>query len=75
MSAHLQWLWERIGPHADYFRSLVADGVQVDVWCSYTTDCDHGGFTLEPDAAEIARSLGVPLHVSTVFAGRGNEAG
>ena len=75
MSAHLRWLWDRIGPHAHYFRSLVGEGVEVDVWCSYITDCDHCGFTLEPDAAEIARSLGVPLHVSTVFVGRDDEAG
>ena len=67
-SEHLGWLWQRVRPHKDYFRSLVESGVEVDVFCGYRSNCDHCGFSLEPDAVEIARELGVRLEFSIIIA-------
>jgi len=45
---HLDWLWTEVGPHVEYFNSLIADGAFVDIFCGYISDCDHCGFDLAP---------------------------
>jgi hypothetical protein len=65
---HLAWLWDQIQPHAAFFRSLAAeDGVDMDIFCGYRSDCAECGFEVTPDALTIVHALNVPLEVSVVF--------
>jgi len=68
LSDHLDWLWERVRPHQDYFRKLAAeDGIDVDLFCGYRSDCAECGFEVQPEALEIVQALDIPLEVSVVF--------
>jgi hypothetical protein len=68
LSDHLDWLWERVRPHRDYFRKLAAeDGIDVDLFCGYRSDCAECGFEVQPEALEIVQALDIPLEVSVVF--------
>jgi hypothetical protein len=67
-STHLNWLWERVQPHQAYFRDLAAEeGVDIDLFCGYRSDCAECGFEVQPDALTIVQSLEIPLEVSVVF--------
>lgn len=68
LSDHLDWLWAQVRPHQDYFRALAAEeGVDVDVFCGYRSDCAECGFEVRPGALTLVRALDVPLEVSVVF--------
>jgi uncharacterized 2Fe-2S/4Fe-4S cluster protein (DUF4445 family) len=61
-------LWAQVRPHQDYFRALAAEeGVDVDVFCGYRSDCAECGFEVRPGALTLVRALDVPLEVSVVF--------
>jgi hypothetical protein len=65
---HLGWLWEQVQPHQDYFRALAAEeGVEVDLFCGYRSDCAECGFGVQPEALKITQALNIPLEVSVVF--------
>ena len=65
LSDHLRELRRLVEPKAEYLRTLDA---RVDVICGYRSNCDLGGFTVEPDALAIFAALNVPLHVSIIIA-------
>lgn len=68
LSDHLDWLWNRVRPHRDYFRALAAEeGIEVDIFCGYRSDCAECGFEVQPDALKIVQALGVPLEVSVIL--------
>ena len=68
LDEHLDWLWTRVEPHQDYFRALAAEeGVDVDLFCGYRSDCAECGFEVQPEALTIVQALSVPLEVSVVF--------
>jgi len=68
LSTHLNWLWERVEPHQAYFRDLAAEeGIDVDLFCGYRSDCAECGFEVQPGALEIVQALEIPLEVSVVF--------
>ncbi len=68
LSDHLDWLWAQVQPHRDYFRELAAEeGVDVDLFCGYRSDCAECGFEVQPEALEIVQTLDIPLEVSVVF--------
>jgi hypothetical protein len=65
---HLDWLWTQVQPHQEYFRELAAEeGVDVDLFCGYRSDCGECGFEVEPEALTIVQALSIPLEVSVVF--------
>ena len=68
LDKHLGWLWERVQPHQAFFRELAAeDGIDVDLFCGYRSDCAECGFEVQPEALEIVQALSIPLEVSVVF--------
>jgi hypothetical protein len=68
LSDHLDWLWTQVRPHRDYFRALAAEeGIDVDLFCGYRSDCAECGFEVRPEAVEIVQALEIPLEVSVVF--------
>ena len=68
VSDHLLWLDQTLRPHLDYFRSLVDAGVEIDLFCGYRSDCDHCGFSVNPEALALAHDLGVQIEVSVIVA-------
>lgn len=65
---HLDWLWTQVQPHQEYFRELAAEeGVDVDLFCGYRSDCAECGFEVQPQALRIVQALSIPLEVSVVF--------
>ena len=68
LSAHLCWIWEQVRPHRDYFRALAAEeGIDVDLFCGYRTDCAECGFEVCPEALRLTQALHVPLEMSVVL--------
>jgi hypothetical protein len=68
LNNHLQWIWEQVRPHQDYFRALSGEeDTQVDLFCGYRTDCAECGFEICPEALEITQALDIPLEVSVVL--------
>ncbi|NBB74442.1 MAG: DUF4279 domain-containing protein [Bacteroidetes bacterium] len=68
LSDHLCWLWEQVRPHQAYVRSLVDDdGIDVDLFLGYRSNCGECGFEICPDALAITQALGIPLEVSVIF--------
>jgi hypothetical protein len=68
LTDHLNWLWNTIKPHSDYFKELLQKGRKVDVFCGYRSDSDNAGFIVQPDALEIFASLNIPFQVSCIIA-------
>lgn len=68
LTEHLNWLWQQVQPHQDYFRLLVESGVKMDILCGYRSNCDHCGFGVDPNAVEIAQKLGIRLEFSVIIA-------
>ena len=67
LTAHLEWLWEKISLYADYFRSLVEGGIRMDVFCGYRANSDTAGFSIKPRALRIVHELQIPLEVSVII--------
>ena len=68
LSKHISNLWETIEPHKEFFKGLVEKGVDIDVFCGYSSDCDHAGFSIEPQAFEIFTYLNIILEMSVIVA-------
>ncbi len=66
LTEHLMWIWEQIKPHSQYIKSLVAKGVEVDLFCSYTCEFDNGGFIIQSEVYEILEVLKIPIGFSIV---------
>jgi len=68
LSDHLDWLWDEVRPHRDYFRGLAEqDDIDVDIFCGYRSDCAVCGFEIRPASLKITQALEVPLEVSAIF--------
>ena len=67
LDEHLQTLWESLKPHTAYLKSL-KEGLTVDVFCRYSSDCESAGFEVSHRSLEIFTELEVPFGVSVVVA-------
>src|SRR5437773_6080987 len=65
LDAHLKWLDQQLRPHYDYLRSL-KPRAKLDIFCSYTSEGDQGGFSLSPKALAIFTELGIKLELSLI---------
>lgn len=68
LTEHLEALWSVVCNHVDYLKELKTQGLSVDIFCGYRSDCDHAGFTVAPGALRIFRELDVPFGVSVIIA-------
>ena len=66
LTKHLEWIWETIKPHIEYFKSLIDANINIDIFCSYTSDCDNGGFELKPQVYEMLATLKVQIGFSII---------
>lgn len=58
-------LWDLLGEQKSYLIEL-KERYELDVICSYTTDCDHAGVEISSEALEILSQLGIPFGLSIV---------
>jgi len=68
LSEHLCWLKDKILPHSAYFKKLIKDGIEIDIFCGYRSDCDHAGLSVTPDALELFTVLGIKMELSIIIA-------
>jgi len=64
---HILWIWEQIKPHIEYFMDLKKKGVEMDLFCSFTTDSDQDGFTLDARTNEFINKLQLNIEFSIIF--------
>ena len=64
---HLQWLINVIKPHQDYFDDLIEKGVKLDIYISYSSDCETGGFSINSNLLEYFCKNNIVLEFSVAF--------
>ena len=62
---HLQWLWEQVKPHADYFKSVLSCAAWADVCLGCLSSCAWPVLEAHRSGLEIVRQL--PLSISFNF--------
>ena len=67
LAEHILWIWEQIKPHINYFMDLKKKGVEMDLFCSFTTDSDQDGFTLDARTYEFINKLQLNIEFSIIF--------
>lgn len=65
LNEQLVELWDRIKEHKEYLLMLKKK-YEIDIFCSYTSDCDHAGVDLKPEALRIFSELNVNFGLSIV---------
>jgi hypothetical protein len=68
LSKHLTWLWDQVKPNKNKLLDFKkVSGVKINIFCSYTSNCDYSGFGVDADAMKIFSELGIGLEVSTII--------
>ncbi|MFO0960594.1 MAG: DUF4279 domain-containing protein [Isosphaeraceae bacterium] len=62
---HLDALWRVVRPHVDYLKGL-KQGLNVDVFCGYRSNCSTAGFEVDHRALAIFTELEVPFGISVI---------
>ncbi|MBN2534379.1 MAG: DUF4279 domain-containing protein [Spirochaetales bacterium] len=65
---HIEWLWQTIEPHIEFFFELKEKNVKMDIFCGYRTNCDNGGFNLDTKSIEILNKFKIPIGFSIIIA-------
>jgi len=65
LHAHIDALWKNFRQHKSYLREL-KQTLTVDVFLSYTSDCDHAGVVVPYQSLEMFRELQIPFGLSIV---------
>lgn len=63
---HLLWIWKQLAPHKKYFKELISTGIELDIFCSFTSDCDQDGFILDRKFIETLSELSLPIEFSVI---------
>lgn len=58
-------LWDMLIEHKFYLIGL-KEKYRLEVFCSYTSDCDHAGVEISSEALEIFSQLGIPFGLSII---------
>jgi hypothetical protein len=66
LAAHLEHLSTVFQPHIAFLKNLKKT-CSVDIFCKYTSDCDHAGFEVDHKALFIFEALEIPFGVSIVI--------
>ena len=65
LDKHIQSLWAIIKPHKEFLLSLKEKHI-VDVFCGYSSNCDHAGFEVSPRSLEMFIELDIPFGISVL---------
>ena len=68
LTAHLVWLHKKLSPHKAYLRRLQRQGVKMDIYCGYRSNCDFAGFEIRPAAYGIFRDFSLPFGCCVIIA-------
>ncbi|MDP4073714.1 DUF4279 domain-containing protein [Acidovorax sp. A1169] len=68
LDAHLQWLWQTIAPHQDYFRQLIALSSSAELVLGCFSESPYPYLTVESDSLHLLRelNLGVSFNFTCV---------
>ena len=66
LTAHLEWLWERMEPFTEILLKKFYSGIKMDFFCSYTAQNDNAGFSVEPKLYGILAAMPIPLGFSII---------
>lgn len=67
LEKHLLWLKKKLLPHKKYILRLKKKNT-VDIYCSYRSDSDQGGFSLSPKSLELFVELDILFEFSIIIA-------
>ena len=60
-SDHLEWLWQQVGPHAEYFRILVQEAAWADVCLGCLSESPCPLISVAPESLTLLRELELGL--------------
>ena len=63
---HILWIWEQVKPHVSYFARLKNSGVDIDLFCKFTTDSDQDGFSIDSRVYEFLYQLQIDIECSII---------
>lgn len=64
---HIKWIWEQIKPHKEYIKGLLGNNIEIDLFCSFTSEYDHSSIYLEIEIYEMLCELKIPIEFSVVI--------
>jgi hypothetical protein len=64
---HFAWLFQRLKPNIKYFQGLQKKKVKMDIYCSYRTNCETGGFDLDPYLLGFFKDFPIPVGFSILI--------
>lgn len=67
LSEHLKWLWQKLSPHKEFIKSLVAKGIDIDIFCGYSMELRSSVFSIQPEALRLSYDLHIPLEISVIL--------
>lgn len=66
LSVHLNALWAAIGQNSQAIKAL-KESLTVNIFCAYSSNCDHAGFSTSYQSLTIFNELEVPFDVSVML--------
>jgi hypothetical protein len=65
LHAHIDALWNILREHKRYLLSLKSS-LTVDVFLTYSSNCDHAGVVVRHESLEMFRELEIPFGLSII---------
>ncbi|MDH4447977.1 MAG: DUF4279 domain-containing protein [Acidovorax sp.] len=59
LDAHVQWLWDTVAPHQDYFREVISESTSADVVLGCFSESPYPYFTVKSESLRRLMNLGV----------------
>lgn len=69
LEEHIDALWTTLKPHKAYLKELKRS-LKVDVFLTYTSNCDHAGIEVPHTSLEMFTELEIPFGLSIITASR-----
>lgn len=67
LSRHLSWVTGLLRQHREYFQSLLAAGILIDVYCTFRTNSRSTGFEISSEGLDVIAELALPIGVSVLL--------
>jgi|SRR5450830_197191 len=61
LEQHLEWLWNAIAPHIDYFRELISEASRADVVLGCFSESPYPFLTVETASLRLLREMDVGI--------------
>lgn len=57
LDQHIEWLWNAVAPHRDYFQQLISQSSSADVVLGCFSESPYPYLTVQPDSLRLLRDL------------------